>query len=351
MTIIYKKNENWKKSILDSSVTIRGAFSNLEKTGLQIIFVCSKNKKLVGTVTDGDIRRGLMSGMSLNDKIIKIVNKEPVLISQDIDLNTATKIMQINKIKSLPVINKFRKLMNVYFLNSLQDTNNNYDIVIMAGGKGTRLHPITKSIPKAMVKVCGEPIVEIIIKKFIKFGFSNFYLSVNHLKNKIINYLQSGERLGVTIKYIKEKKPLGTIGSLGLLNNVSKNFLIINCDVLTNLNFLEFIKFHEDSKSSVTIAANVIQQYSNFGEIKTDGNKVVSFAEKPIEKKYNNSGIYIFNRSTLKYIKKNQKLDINNFVNFLLKKNIKVNIFPIYENWTDIGIKSELNKVNKTTIK
>jgi NDP-sugar pyrophosphorylase family protein len=344
-----KKNKNnWKKSILSPSSTIKEAFSNLEETGMQIIFVCEENNKLLGTITDGDIRRGLLKGMGLADEILKITNKDPIVISSDIDPNTAEKIMNVNKIKSLPVVNKVGQLIDLYSINSLElKSYNNYDIVIMAGGMGKRLLPITKDIPKAMIKLDGEPMIQIIIKKFIKFGFVNFYISVNYLKEKIINYLKSGKKLGVQINYIKEKKPLGTIGSLSLLNRISKNFLVINCDVFTNLNFLELIKFHEQSKSALTIAANIIEQYNNFGEIKTDGTRVLSFIEKPVEKKYNNAGIYVFNKSVLKYVKKNQSLDINTFVNFLLNKNIKISVFPIYENWTDVGIKSELKKIKR----
>lgn len=339
--------KSWKEGVLGPHLTIKEAFSNLNQTGLQIIFVCGPRNKLIGTITDGDIRRGLLKGMGLNEKIAKIVNKNPIVISNDIDRITALKIMNANKIKSLPVLNKRGELIESYTANELKNNHNEseFDVVIMAGGKGKRLLPITKNTPKAMVKLNGKPIIEIMINNFIKFGFNSFYISVNHLKQKIIRYLGSGKKIGVNINYLREKKPLGTIGSLSLLKKISKNFLVINCDVITSLNFAELIKFHLNSKSALTIAANIVEQLNNFGEIKTDGNRVLSFIEKPVEKKYNNAGIYVFNKSLLKYIKKNQNLDINNFVNSLLKKNIKISIFPIYENWTDIGIKSELKKI------
>jgi dTDP-glucose pyrophosphorylase len=341
-------SNNWKNSILEPSTMIKVALLNLEKTASQIIFVCGKNSRFIGTVTDGDIRRGLLKGLSLKDKILKITNKEPTIISPDIDRDTAEKIMLVNKIKSLPVVTKSGRLINFYSVYDYKFKNySNYDIVIMAGGRGKRLLPVTRTVPKAMIKVDKIPIIEKIINKFVEFGFVKFYISVNYLKKKIITYLGSGKKFGIQINYIHEKKPLGTIGSLSLLSKVSKNFLVINCDIITNLNFLELIKFHEESKSSLTIAANIIEQQNNFGEIKTEGNRVLSFVEKPIEKKYNNAGIYVFDKSVIKYIKKNKRLDINTFVNFLLNKKINVSIFPIYENWTDVGIKSELEKTKK----
>lgn len=344
--MINKNKYFWSKAVLQPSDTIKKAFSNLEKTGLQIIFICSKDNKLLGTITDGDIRRGLLKGISLNQKIIKILNHNPIVTKKIISFESAKQIMEFNKILYLPILNNFGKLIDVYNLRE-HNTNNSdiYDVVVMAGGMGKRLLPITKKIPKAMVKFNGKPLIEIVINKLVKFGFLNFSISVNHLKKKIIDYLGSGSRLNININYIEEKKPLGTIGSLGLIKKISKNFIVINCDVVTNLNFLELIKFHEESNSNVTIATNIVETQSNFGELKVKGNKVVSFDEKPIIKKYNNAGVYVFKKSVLKLINKNKKLDINTLINLLLKKRLSVNIFPLYENWSDIGIKSELKKI------
>ena len=344
---IYKKKNFWNKAILKSSDTVKDAFSNLEKTGLQIIFICSQANKFIGTITDGDIRRGLLKGVNLNQKLINIVNKNPIITKNKVSLETARKIMEFNKIQYLPFINKSNKIYDVYSLKNL-DTDNSYvyDVIVMAGGLGKRLLPVTNKIPKALVKLNGTPLIEIVIGKLQKFGFYSFYISVNHLKKNIKKHLGSGNKLNVKIKYIEEKKPLGTAGSLSLLKKISKNFIVINCDVITSLNFLELIKFHEEKNSDVTIASNIVETKSNFGELKIKGNKVLSFEEKPVEKKYNNAGIYVFKNSILKYTQKNIKLDMNTLINVLLKKKLKVNIFPMYENWSDIGLKSQLKKKN-----
>jgi dTDP-glucose pyrophosphorylase len=346
--IINNKKYFWSKAVLKPSDTIKKAFSNLEKTGLQIIFICSQDNKLLGTITDGDIRRGLLKGFNLNQKIIMILNQNPIVTKKKISLDSAKKIMEFNKILYLPVLNNFGKLIDVYNLREHNTDNSDiYDVVVMAGGMGKRLLPITKKIPKAMVRFNGKPLIEIVINKLVRFGFINFYISVNHLKKKIMDYLGSGSRLNISVSYLEEKKPLGTIGSLGLIKKISKNFIVINCDVITNLNFLELIKFHEQSNSTVTIATNIVETQSNFGELRIKGNKVLSFEEKPVIKKYNNAGVYVFKKSVLKFINKNKKLDINTFINLLLKKRLSINIFPLYENWSDIGIKSELKKYDK----
>lgn len=341
----YKKGLFWDKAILRPSNTIRDAYKNLEKTGLQIIFICSENEKLIGTITDGDIRRGMLKGISLSEKTSKIVNKNPIISKKKINFEIAKKIMQFNRIEYLPIIDNDGKIINVYNLKELElDDSSIYDVVIMAGGMGKRLLPITKKTPKALVKLNGKPLIEIVINKLQKFGFLNFYISVNYLKKNIKKYLGSGEKLNVKIKYLEEKKPLGTAGSLTLLENISENFIVINCDVITSLNFMELIKFHDETNSIATIATNIVETKSNFGELKIRGNKVLAFEEKPVEKKYNNAGVYVFKKSILKYLKKEKKLDMNHLINLLLKKKLKINAFPMYENWSDIGIKSQLKK-------
>ena len=345
---INKKKYFWSKAVLNTSDTVNDAISNLEKTGLQIIFICSQNNKLIGTITDGDIRRGLLKGINLNEKIINIVNKNPLVTKKKISFEAVKQIMEFNLILYLPIVNNFGKLTDVYNLRDYDKNNSDtYDVIIMAGGMGKRLLPITKKIPKAMVEFNGKPLIEIVINKLVRFGFLKFTISVHHLKNKIIDHLGSGSGSNIKINYLEEKKPLGTIGSLSLIKKISKNFIVINCDVITSLNFLELIKFHEESNSAATIATNIVETQSNYGELKIKGNKVLSFNEKPIEKKYNNAGVYVFKKSILKYINKNKKLDINTFINLLLKKRLSVNIFPMYENWSDIGIKSQLKKYMK----
>ena len=199
-----------------------------------------------------------------------------------------------------------------------------------------------------MIKINGKPMLELIIKKFIDEGFTEFLLSVNYLKNKIKNHFKNGKKWNIKISYLEEKKPLGTIGSLSLLNKLKSDFFVVNCDIVTNLKFQELLSFHKNHQADVTVGANIIEQINSFGQITTNGLEIKKFQEKPVEKKYFNAGIYVFNKNILKFIKKNQQMDAPDLINLLIKNNKKSIIFPIHERWSDIGVHSELKKlINK----
>ncbi len=343
-----KKVKNWKKSLLKKNSTIKKAFENLERSALQIILVYEENFKLVGTITDGDLRRGLLNGASFKDKISKIVNYESIVISKNLDKNSIKKLLQFNRIKALPIVDKNRKILGLVCSDNYEEfLFTETPVVIMCGGMGKRLSPITKKIPKAMIEINGKPMIEHIIKKFINEGFTNFILSVNYLKKKIKNYFKNGKKWNIKISYLEEKKPLGTIGSLSLLNKIKRDFFVVNCDVITNLKFNELLSFHKDHEADITVGANIIEQINSFGQITTKGLDIQKFEEKPLEKKYFNAGIYVFKKNTLKYIKKNTRIDAPDLINSLIKHKKKSIVFPIHERWNDIGIHSELNKFKK----
>ena len=219
----------------------------------------------------------------------------------------------------------------------------------MAGGKGKRLLPLTKKIPKPMLKISGKPMVERLVIKACKEGFDNFIFSVNYLSHKIINYFKDGKKWGVKIKYIQETKPLGTIGSLAFLKNLKfKNLIVINCDVITRLNFNDLLIFHENHKQIATVASIILETKNQFGVIKTKGSRLIEMVEKPLQKNYVNGGIYVFKKSIIKNIKKNKKLDINDLFKKIIKLNKKIIVYPLHEPWTDIGVIKELKKAKKS---
>jgi len=341
-----KKIKNWKSTLLKKDSSIKKAFESLEKSALQIILVYEKNFSFLGTVTDGDLRRGLLNGASLNDKVSKIVNFNSIVISGNPNFETIKNLMHSNKIKALPIVNKKRKIQGLICTDNFDEPlQSETPVVIMCGGFGKRLSPITNRIPKPMINIDGKPMLELIIKKFIDEGFTDFILSVNYLKNKIKNYFQNGKKWNIKISYIEEKKPLGTIGSLSLINSLKNDFFVVNCDVVTNLKFQELLSFHKSHQADATVGANIIEQINSFGQITTKGLEIKKFEEKPVEKKYFNAGIYVFNKNVLKFLKKNQFKDAPDLINILIKNNKKSIIFPIHERWTDIGIHSELNKL------
>ena len=218
----------------------------------------------------------------------------------------------------------------------------------MAGGFGKRLLPLTKKTPKPMIKIGNKPIMQHIIENGASVGFNNFFISVNYLKKKIENYFGSGEKFGINISYIKEKKPLGTAGSLALLNDNNKlPIVVVNGDTVTGINFKNLISYHKKNKSHFTIVTNMERKKRQLGIIETKSNRVTNIVEKPIITTKINTGIYVINKDLLKYIKKNKFLSMTDLIKKIIKKKKKILSFPIYESWEDLGTINNLNNIRK----
>lgn len=346
MTKIFYKN--WKKAIITSTCTIKDAIQNLNKTALQVCFVYKKNK-FYGTLSDGDIRRGLLKGFELNHKINLIINKKPKFILEKdlIKKKIINKFYENKNFNLIPIVNSKRKIIDIFGKNkNLKKKKLDYEMIIVAGGKGTRLMPMTKRIPKALIRVHGRPILETIILKAKTEGIYNFTLVTCHMHDKIYKYFANGKKLGVNIKYIREKTPLGTAGGITKLNFKENKILIItNCDIITQLNYVNLVNFHKTNRNQATIASIFYRLSNPYGVIKLDKYECVSkIVEKPSENNLISAGVYVINSKILKYFKKGEKIDMTDFVNYLILKNLKVGTYPIHENWTDIGSLSDLKK-------
>ena len=330
-----------KKIIIDCNSFIFQALRKLNKNDIKILFVKEK-KKIVGTLTDGDIRRILLkenhTRISINHKYNK---KFLFFFEKNFNSEKANKIMSSKQIFTAPILNYKRELKNLHFLNQLNQKKINADVFILAGGLGKRMGPLTAYNPKPMLLLGGKPILESIIYSFKEFGMSNFFISINYLGKKIENYFRDGKQLNVKIKYIKENAPLGTAGPLSLLKNKleNKNLIIINGDIFTKLNYYNLLKFHEDNHNDVTICSRQFTNVIPYGIInsnyKSSINKQI-INEKPAYKFQISAGIYVFNRELLKKINKNKYLDMNILLNSL-SKNKKIGIFPVHEELIDVG--------------
>ena len=325
--------------------SIKECILYLEKSTKQIIFVVDKNKKLLGSLTDGDLRRAILKNYDLGAKIKSIYKKKPIKCFKNISSNEALKIMQSNKINHLPIVDPKNKIIAFYSRNYFQTDKKEIecDFVIMAGGKGTRLKPYTNNRPKPMLKISGKPILEIIINNAKKQGFENFIFSINYLGKVIENYFKNGKKFGVEIKYIKEKKPLGTIGSLANFNKEfkNKNIVVSNGDVISDINYKSLVEFHKSNKSDATMAVYPYKLQNPYGEVVTNEAKIIDINEKPISISYVNAGVYVFKKNVLKLLKKNKEMDAVTFFNTLRLKKKKTMAFAVHENWKDIGIKND----------
>jgi dTDP-glucose pyrophosphorylase len=324
--------------ILNINSSIKDAIKSLNKTGKRICFIKSK-ENFIGTLTDGDIRSGLLSGLTLSSSVKKIINYKPYYIKK-ID-NNFNEIFNKKKIIDLiPIVNSKNELIG-YTKEIIKNYNTKKEpFVIMAGGYGKRLMPYTKNIPKPMIKINKKPILEHIILRAKNQGFINFYILTHYLSSKIEKYFGDGSFWGVKIKYIKEDEPLGTAGGLFFLKKeINGNFVVCNGDIITNINYDDFLSFHEKIRSYATMAVKVLERSSRFGVVNVKGHKIKKISEKPRENYYINSGIYIFNSSLIKKIFfKKSKFSMISLFKKIIKLKLNSNIYPIIENWEDIGI-------------
>jgi dTDP-glucose pyrophosphorylase len=343
------KIDNWKDVIIKDNCKIKDIIKNINLTSKKISIIVDSKDNFKGIVTDGDIRRGLVKGYELRDSVKKIIKRKPLIASAQLKYSDAKKIMEKNKIDYIPIINKQNKVTGIF--DNKRDMNGlnlkKIPFVIMAGGFGKRLHPMTIDIPKPMIKIDEKSIIEKIIDKAMQEGFRNFYIIGHYKINLLKRHLGNGKKLNISISYFEEKKPLGTAGGLFFLKKLKfKKFLITNCDILTDANYAGICDYNTETTSSATIAVRKNKFTLPFGVINSDGSNFLSVAEKPKTFYTVNAGVYVINKSLIKYIKKTY-MQMTDFLNFCKEKKNKISIYPLHEDWADIGSKNELKKAKR----
>ncbi|SMC23217.1 CBS domain-containing protein [Clostridium acidisoli DSM 12555] len=316
-----------------------------------ILLVVDKDNKLLGTVTDGDIRRAILSGKKLNRNLSEIYNENFVFSYKDICISDVKKSFIEKKIKLLPIVDKCNKVIDYIEIDDLID----YDklekenpVLIMAGGLGTRLRPLTDDLPKPMVKVGDKPILQTIIEQFRSYGFKNILISVNYKADIIENYFRDGRDFGVSIKYIRETKRLGTAGAIRLAKKyLRRSFFVINGDILTNVNLYNLLKYHTDNNYKMTIGSRIYETQIPYGVLNVDETCVTSLKEKPIVDYLVSGGVYILNPEIVNNIPEDMYFDITQLIDMLINNKEKVGSFPITDYWMDIGKISDYYKANE----
>ncbi|MFC5540552.1 nucleotidyltransferase family protein [Ureibacillus sp. FSL W7-1570] len=338
--------KDWKSIIVSENNTLLETMKIIDQSTLQFAVVVDVNGRLLGTVTDGDIRRSILRGDSLDVKITEVMNPSPITALVGQSRNKYFRVMREKKLKQLPIVDKNNRIIDILFLDKAVSNNDNL-VVLMVGGLGTRLRPLTNEIPKPMLQVGGKPILETIIEGFKQCGFTNFILSVNYKKEVIQNYFQNGGAFDVNISYIEETKRMGTAGALSLLPiKPLKPFFVMNGDLLTQVNFEQLIHYHMENESLATMCVREYEYQIPYGVIETDGARLISIKEKPIHKSFVNAGIYVLNPETLEYIPKNQFYDMPELFQKLLDEEKKTTVFPIREYWLDIGRMDDFERAN-----
>ena len=340
---------NIDKLIILKNESIKRAIKAIDEGGIQFALVVDDDRKLLGTLTDGDIRRGILNGFNLDSQISYVLNEKFIFVNEPNSLIKSQKLMKKYNVKYVPLLDSKGTIKKLYTDSNLKTSNTkNNAVIIMAGGKGARLYPLTKDCPKPMLKIQNKPILEIILEQCIEQGFKKFYISVNYLKDKIINYFKNGENWDVEIKYLEETKPLGTVGAISKIpKNLTDPFLLINGDVLTRVNYSKLIQFHNNHNTIATMSVIEYHTEIPYGVVELKDEKIKFFNEKPKISNFINAGIYIFDPKALNHLNRDEKIDIPEFLDNLMKKNYKICAFPIHEYWLDIGHHYSLNKATK----
>lgn len=326
------------KYTLQQNKTIKYALekiNNLPSGSVLILFVIDNEGKVIGSITDGDIRRGLVNNLPLDTTVDKVMRKDFRYIKNLTNYEKISQFKELN-LKIVPHVTEDYHLIDFIDLTKLKALVP-VDAVIMAGGKGVRLKPYTNDTPKPMLELAGKPILAHNIDRLLAFGVKNIYISVNHLKEQIISYIKEHYK-NENIQFIEENQPLGTIGSVKLVENWhNDDILIMNADVLTNIDFFDFFVNYKNFKDNMSIATFNIRINIPYGILDTTDKKINSLIEKPSFTYYSNAGIYLINREMLKYIPNNEKFDSTDLMEKLIEENLKVSHFPIRGYWLDIG--------------
>lgn len=340
--------KNIEDIIVNETTLILEVLKILDKSSKKLVLVVDSKKKLLGTVNDGDIRRAILNNISLQDTIESIYHRKPTIANINDSKEEIINICMMKKIHEIPIVDNNDSLVGLEILDELICNNNKPNkVILMVGGLGTRLRPLTDETPKPMLKVGNKPILHTIIEKFASYGFSNITLCVNYKSEVIKNYFQDGSKFGVNIEYIHEKKRMGTAGALSLLmNKPEEPFFVMNGDLLTNVNFEHLLDYHEQNNSVATMCVREYDFQVPYGVVSIDNSKIVSIDEKPVHNFFVSAGIYILSPELLNEIPNNKFYDMPTLFESMIAKSKNVLSFPIREYWLDIGRIEEFEKAN-----
>jgi dTDP-glucose pyrophosphorylase len=340
--------EVWHQAILPAESTIRQVIRVLDQVAIKIVMVAGEDGKLLGTVSDGDVRRGLLKGLDLDSHISPTIQRNPLVVPPGMTRETVMQLMVANKIQQVPVVNENRHIVGLHLWDEITTPPTRVNtMVIMAGGKGTRLRPYTENCPKPLVQVAGKPMLEHIIERAKLEGFTRFVLAINYLGHMIEDFFGSGARLGVEIEYLREQSPLGTAGALSLLNpRPDLPFLVTNADVITDIRYGELLDFHIHHDAAATMAVRVHEWQNPFGVVQTRGVEIIGFEEKPVARTHVNAGVYALNPDVLGALSADMHCDMPTLFERLQAQGSRTVAYPMHEPWLDVGRPDDLNRAN-----
>jgi dTDP-glucose pyrophosphorylase len=340
--------KRWQDAVLPATSTIEQAIRNLDRVAIKIILVVNEKNEFEGTISDGDIRRGLLNGLEFQSSISSVIHKNALVVPPSMGRDLVLQLMVANKIQQIPILNEARQVVGLHLWDEITSNPVRSNVmIIMAGGEGTRLRPHTETCPKPLLPIAGKPILEHIIENAKLEGFSNFIISINYLGDMIVDYFGSGDRWDVNIHFVREDSPLGTAGALGLLDPIpTEAFIITNGDVIADIRYGELLDFHNRYKASATMAVRVHEWQNPFGVVQTSGMEIVGFEEKPIVRSHINAGVYALSPEVFKLLAPNVHCDMPTIFERAKAQGLQIVAYPMHEPWLDIGRPADLILAN-----
>ncbi len=332
--------KSWRNALVTPHVTLEQAIEVLDKAALRVVLVVDENEHLLGTLTDGDVRRALLKHLPLDVPVAQAMNANPKIAGQDWGRAKVLAVMEEFQVLQLPRVDTSGRLIGLDNLHDLliQHRHDN-PVFLMAGGFGTRLKPLTNNCPKPMLKVGDKPILEQILLNFVNAGFHRFYISTHYMPEVIRDHFGDGSQWGISIQYVHEDTPLGTGGALGLLpkEEITLPLIMMNGDLLTSINYRELLEFHQTLNSVATMCVREYEHQIPYGVVQMNGSYIESMEEKPIHKCFINAGIYVVSPELVSAAAHEQKIDMPSLLETEMAKGQKVSMFPVHEYWLDIG--------------
>lgn len=341
-------SSDFQENLVAAGATIIETLRIIDSHGVPIGLV-HDNGRLLGTVTDGDIRRGLLAGITLHAPVTEVMNTSPITVPADVSDTSALKIMRQHGVLYLPQVDEAGVIVGLKILKNLQPAPTAANpVMLMAGGFGTRLKPFTDDVPKPMLEVGGKPILETIVENFVEQGFVRIFISVNYKKEMIQGHFKDGAKWGAQITYVHETEPMGTAGALSLLpERPDRPLIVMNGDLLTKVNFDHLAKFHEEHGAPATVSVREYKFTVPYGVVNTDDHFLNAIEEKPVQKFFVNAGIYVLSPEVLENVPGDRRFDMPEFLEVLRARGQRPTVFPLREYWIDIGRLDDLTQARR----
>ncbi|MBF0609652.1 MAG: NTP transferase domain-containing protein [Magnetococcales bacterium] len=331
--------KDWRTIVIPPDASILQAMEIMDRGSMRFGLVANSDLKLLGVVTDGDIRRGLLHRLGLEQSVVQVMNPTPQIAKLNDSREHILSLMRGFDLFHIPVVDDDNRIIRLETLQDLlrPDRKKNW-VVLMAGGLGSRLGELTRDCPKPLLRIGGQPILEIILESFISFGFERFYISVNYKKQMIRDYFGNGSRWGVTIRYLEEEERLGTAGALSLIKEIPEEPLfVMNGDLLTRVDMTRILTFHQESQAKATLCVRKVEETLPFGVVESEHNRLLAIREKPTRSYFVNAGIYILEPEVLRLLPAHQPLDMPDLLQRVLDHQMPAATYPFLEYWLDIG--------------